>query len=84
MANDVSFLFRSLTFNKRWNFLEAYCWARTGERQASRMRVTYLKAVLRQDVGYFDLDISTTSEVITTISNDSLMIQDAISEKVCK
>ncbi|KAF3452294.1 hypothetical protein FNV43_RR02727 [Rhamnella rubrinervis] len=63
-------------------FLEAYCWARTGERQASRMRVIYLKAVLRQDVGYFDLDVSTTNEVITTISSDSLAIQDAISEKV--
>ncbi|KAH9290780.1 hypothetical protein KI387_034897, partial [Taxus chinensis] len=35
-------------------FLEGFCWARTGERQASRMRRKYLKAVLRQDVGFFD------------------------------
>lgn len=47
------------------------------------MRMTYLKAVLRQDVGYFDLHRATTSEVIATISNDSHIIQDAISEKVC-
>ncbi|KAK4281052.1 hypothetical protein QN277_012592 [Acacia crassicarpa] len=63
-------------------FLEGYCWTRTGERQAARMRARYLKAVLRQDVAYFDLHVTSTSEVITSVSNDSLVIQDAISEKV--
>ncbi|XVF60427.1 hypothetical protein PTKIN_Ptkin08bG0045100 [Pterospermum kingtungense] len=63
-------------------FLEGYCWTRTGERQATRMRSRYLKAVLRQDVGYFDLNISSTAEVVTSVSNDSLIIQEAISEKV--
>lgn len=46
------------------------------------MRARYLKAVLRQDVGYFDLHVTSTSEVITSVSNDSLVIQDVISEKV--
>lgn len=64
------------------HFLEGYCWTRTGERQAARMRVKYLKAVLRQDVEYFDLHVSTTSDVITTISSDTLIIQDVLSEKV--
>ncbi|KAG2383942.1 hypothetical protein LR48_Vigan393s000100 [Vigna angularis] len=63
-------------------FLEGYCWTRTGERQAARMRVRYLKAVLRQEVAYFDLHVSSTSEVITSVSNDSLVIQDVLSEKV--
>ena len=63
--------------------LEGYCWARTAERQASRLRVRYLKAVLRQDVGYFDLHVTSTAEVITSVSSDSLVIQDVISEKVC-
>ncbi|AES74626.1 putative xenobiotic-transporting ATPase [Medicago truncatula] len=63
-------------------FLEGYCWTRTGERQAARMRVRYLKAVLRQEVSYFDLHITSTSEVITSVSNDSLVIQDVLSEKV--
>lgn len=62
--------------------LEGYCWTRTGERQATRMRARYLKAVLRQDVGYFDLHVTSTAEVITSVSNDSLVIQDVISEKV--
>ncbi|RCV06779.1 hypothetical protein SETIT_1G191000v2 [Setaria italica] len=63
-------------------FLEGYCWARTAERQASRMRARYLQAVLRQDVEYFDLRTGSMSEVVTGVSNDSLVIQDALAEKL--
>ncbi|PON99856.1 ABC transporter type 1, transmembrane domain containing protein [Trema orientale] len=63
-------------------FIGGYCWARTGERQAARLRATYLKALLRQDLGYFDLHETSISDVIISISNDSLIIQDAISETV--
>ncbi|KAE8689305.1 ABC transporter B family member 22 [Hibiscus syriacus] len=63
-------------------FLKGYCWTRTSERQAARMRTRYLKAVLRQDVGYFDLNVTSTAEVVTSVSSDSLIIQDVISEKV--
>ncbi|XP_020100137.1 putative multidrug resistance protein [Ananas comosus] len=63
-------------------FLEAFCWTRTGERQASTMRARYLKAVLRQDIEFFDLTAGSTTEVITSVSNDSLVIQDVLSEKV--
>ncbi|PON37426.1 ABC transporter [Trema orientale] len=44
-------------------FLEGYCWTRTSERQAAKLRATYLKAVLRQDMEYFDLHATSTSEV---------------------
>ncbi|XVF58166.1 hypothetical protein PTKIN_Ptkin07bG0041500 [Pterospermum kingtungense] len=64
------------------SFLEGYCWRRTGERQATRIRTRYLKAVLRQDVGYFDLNATSTAEIVTSISNDSLIIQEVIGEKV--
>lgn len=64
------------------SFLEGYCWTRTAERQASTLRTRYLKAVLRQEVGYFDLHVTSTAEVIASVSSDSLVIQDAISEKV--
>ncbi|CAN6876288.1 unnamed protein product [Brassica oleracea] len=63
-------------------FLEGYCWTRTGERQAARMRERYLKAVLRQDVAYFDLHVTSTSDVITSVSSDSLIVQDVLSEKL--
>ncbi|KAJ4951024.1 hypothetical protein NE237_027856 [Protea cynaroides] len=64
------------------SFMEGYCWTRTGERQATRMRARYLKAVLRQDVGYFDLQVASTSRVVTSVSNDTLVIQDFLSEKL--
>ncbi|OMO96717.1 hypothetical protein CCACVL1_04806 [Corchorus capsularis] len=63
-------------------FIEGYCWTRTSERQASRMRSRYLKAVLRQDVGYFDLNATSTAEIVTSVSNDTLLIQEVITEKV--
>ena len=46
------------------------------------MRARYLSAVLRQDVEYFDLKAGSTSEVIASVSSDSLAVQDALSEKV--
>ncbi|XP_051140937.1 ABC transporter B family member 15-like isoform X2 [Andrographis paniculata] len=37
---------------------------------------------MRQDIGYFDLHVTSTNEIIESVSNDSVQIQDAISEKV--
>ncbi|KAG0491337.1 hypothetical protein HPP92_004317 [Vanilla planifolia] len=64
------------------SFLEAYCWTRTAERQGSRMRVRYLGSLLRQEVAYFDLKGPSTSEIVNSVSSDSLAIQDVLSEKV--
>lgn len=64
---------------------EGLCWARTAERQSSKMRLEYLKSVLKQEVGFFDsqaADTSTTYKVVTTISSDSNTIQITIGEKV--
>ncbi|KAL6634183.1 hypothetical protein ACP70R_026854 [Stipagrostis hirtigluma subsp. patula] len=64
-------------------FLEGYCWSRTAERQASRMRVRYLRAVFRQDVEYFDgLRAGSSSDVVTSVSSDTLVVQDALAEKL--
>ncbi|CAK9872650.1 unnamed protein product [Sphagnum jensenii] len=61
-------------------WLEVACWMQTGERQSARMRVSYLRAMLSQDVGFFDTDCS-TAEIVSRISSDTLLVQDAISEK---
>ena len=53
----------------------------TDERQAARIRALYLKAVLRQDIAYFDKEM-TTGKVTGRISADTVLIQDAIGEKV--
>ncbi|EOA26173.1 hypothetical protein CARUB_v10019611mg [Capsella rubella] len=62
-------------------FMEGYCWSKTSERQVVKIRRTYLEAVLRQEVSFFDSDAS-TSEIIHTISTDTSLIQQLLSEKV--
>lgn len=66
------------------HFVEGICWTRTAERQTCRMRIEYLKSVLRQEVGFFDNQTasSTTFQVVSTITADAHSIQDTIAEKV--
>ncbi|MCO5556388.1 hypothetical protein L7F22_009937 [Adiantum nelumboides] len=63
-------------------WVEVSCWMYTGERQSGRIRVQYLDAMLRQDVGFFDTEI-TTGEIVVGISSDTILVQEAIGEKVC-
>ena len=53
----------------------------TGERQAARIRGLYLKTILKQDIAFFDTE-TTTGEVIGRMSGDTILIQDAMGEKV--
>ncbi|KAL8062075.1 hypothetical protein ABFX02_02G123100 [Erythranthe guttata] len=62
-------------------FLQVACWMITGQRQAARVRSLYLKTILRQEIAYFDQEVS-TGEVIERMSSDTILIQDAIGEKV--
>ncbi|GAB2299042.1 ATP-binding cassette sub- B member 9 [Dionaea muscipula] len=64
-------------------FLQVVCWITTGERQAAHIRGLYLKNILRQDIGFFDTE-TTTGEVIGRMSGDTVLIQDAMGEKVGK
>ncbi|CAI0388537.1 unnamed protein product [Linum tenue] len=57
------------------------CWMYSGERQVSSLRKKYLEAVLKQDVGFFDTD-ARTGDIVFSVSTDTLLVQDAISEKV--
>ncbi|KAK4407429.1 ABC transporter B family member 11 [Sesamum angolense] len=59
------------------------CWMITGERQAARIRNLYLRAILRQDIGYFDRETN-TGEIIERMSTDTIIIQDAMGQKVGK
>eukprot|EP00258_Populus_trichocarpa_P025344 XP_024441363.1 ABC transporter B family member 11 isoform X2 [Populus trichocarpa] len=65
------------------SFLQVACWMVTGERQAARIRGTYLKTILRQDVAFFDKETN-TGEVVGRMSGDTVLIQDAMGEKVGK
>lgn len=61
--------------------VEVGCWTLTAERQAARLRVLYLKSVLRQEVSFFDKEVN-TGEVIGKMSGDIFIIQDAMGDKV--
>ncbi|EEF47170.1 ABC transporter B family member 11 [Ricinus communis] len=65
------------------SFLQVVCWMVTGERQAARIRGLYLKTILRQDIAFFDKETN-TGEVIGRMSGDTVLIQDAMGEKVGK
>ncbi|XP_041022108.1 ABC transporter B family member 4-like [Juglans microcarpa x Juglans regia] len=64
-------------------FIQVACWMITGERQAARIRGLYLKAILRQDVAFFDKETN-TGEIVGRMSGDTVLIQDAMGEKVGK
>ncbi|QCE15423.1 ATP-binding cassette [Vigna unguiculata] len=61
--------------------LEIGCWMYASERQLLRLRLAYLRAVLNQEMGAFDTEL-TTGKVISGISNHMSLIQDAIGEKL--
>ncbi|KAI3732543.1 hypothetical protein L1987_63749 [Smallanthus sonchifolius] len=63
--------------------LQVSSWMITGERQAARIRNLYLKTILRQDISFFDKETN-TGEVVGRMSGDTVLIQDAMGEKVGK
>ncbi|XP_010256924.1 PREDICTED: ABC transporter B family member 19 [Nelumbo nucifera] len=63
------------------SYAEIACWMYSGERQVISLRKKYLEAVLKQDVGFFDTD-ARTGDIVFSVSTDTLLVQDAISEKV--
>ncbi|XP_010523879.1 PREDICTED: ABC transporter B family member 4-like [Tarenaya hassleriana] len=64
-------------------FLQVSGWMISGERQAARIRSLYLKTILRQDIAFFDVETN-TGEVVGRMSGDTVLIQDAMGEKVGK
>ncbi|BBG99357.1 P-glycoprotein 11 [Prunus dulcis] len=64
--------------------LQVGCWMVTGERQAARIRALYLKTILRQDIAFFDMETNGGGEVVGRMSGDTVLIQNAMGEKVGK
>ncbi|KAF6167198.1 hypothetical protein GIB67_029836 [Kingdonia uniflora] len=65
------------------SFVQVAFWMVTGERQAARIRSLYLKTILRQEIAFFDKETN-TGEVVGRMSGDTVLIQDAMGEKVGK
>ncbi|PNT70777.1 hypothetical protein BRADI_2g17710v3 [Brachypodium distachyon] len=64
-------------------FLQISCWTVTGERQANRIRSLYLESVLTQDMEFFDTETK-GGQVVSGICADTIVIQEAMGEKVGK
>eukprot|EP01114_Cavostelium_apophysatum_P015910 TRINITY_DN4431_c0_g2_i2.p1 TRINITY_DN4431_c0_g2~~TRINITY_DN4431_c0_g2_i2.p1 ORF type:complete len:1244 (-),score=364.29 TRINITY_DN4431_c0_g2_i2:7-3738(-) len=56
--------------------LQNFLWALSAERQARRIRESYLQAIYRQEIGWFDS--VGTGELTSRISGDTIMIQEGI------
>ncbi|XP_020696967.1 ABC transporter B family member 11-like [Dendrobium catenatum] len=87
VIHDVSEVCLQYVYLAIWavvaSFLQLACWMITGERQATRIRKLYLNALLNQEIAFFDNQIS-TGEVVERMSGDTILIQDAMGEKVGK
>lgn len=59
-------------------YLYMFIWNYTGELNAKRLREAYLRAVLRQEIAYFD-DLG-AGEVATRIQTDCHLVQEGTSE----
>ncbi|KAL2468228.1 ABC transporter B family member 13 [Forsythia ovata] len=57
------------------------CWMQTGERQTARLRLKYLQSVLRKNIDFFDIEAG-DKNIIYHISNDAMLVQDAIGDKI--
>ncbi|KAI5074222.1 hypothetical protein GOP47_0010183 [Adiantum capillus-veneris] len=64
-------------------FLQVTCWMNVGERQAERIRYHYLQALLRQDLSFYDQEV-TTGAMVETFTVDIFHIKQATGEKVGK
>eukprot|EP00879_Flechtneria_rotunda_P003779 GHRR01004019.1.p1 GENE.GHRR01004019.1~~GHRR01004019.1.p1 ORF type:complete len:1293 (+),score=472.26 GHRR01004019.1:779-4657(+) len=62
-------------------WLQQFCWMYSSVRQTNRLRGMYLRGILRQDIGFFDTQ-ATTGGLLQGLNEDSLAIQQAISDKV--
>ncbi|OMO66045.1 hypothetical protein COLO4_30822 [Corchorus olitorius] len=60
---------------------EITCWRLVGERSAQRIRTMYLRAVLRQDISFFDTEVS-TGDIMHGVSSDVAQIQEVMGEKM--
>ncbi|KAG7025911.1 ABC transporter B family member 19, partial [Cucurbita argyrosperma subsp. argyrosperma] len=60
---------------------EITCWRLVGDRSAERIRTKYLRAILRQDISFFDMKIS-TGDIMHGISSDVAQIQEVMGEKM--
>ncbi|QKX57423.1 uncharacterized protein TRUGW13939_04535 [Talaromyces rugulosus] len=61
-------------------FVSIFCWMASGEQITRRIRLKYMRAVISQDMGFFD-ELG-TGKIIEKLTKDMNVIQSGLSEKV--
>ncbi|OQR90269.1 ATP-binding Cassette (ABC) Superfamily [Achlya hypogyna] len=61
-------------------FGQVACWSISASRQGKRIKYEYIRAILRQEIGWFD--VNKPMELATKVADTSLIIQDGIGRKV--
>eukprot|EP01025_Chloroclados_australasicus_P040707 TRINITY_DN4266_c0_g1_i1.p1 TRINITY_DN4266_c0_g1~~TRINITY_DN4266_c0_g1_i1.p1 ORF type:complete len:1011 (+),score=131.92 TRINITY_DN4266_c0_g1_i1:85-3033(+) len=81
-VNDLALYFVYLAIVS-WaaSYFEVGFWMWSGARQAATIRKKYLQAILKQDITFFDRD-QTSGALMQGLNDDTLAIQQAVSEKV--
>ena len=81
--DKLNYLALILTYISITMFASTYIymasWVYTGERLTRQIRERYLRAVLRQNIAYFDK--LGAGEITTRITSDTHLIKDGISDK---
>ena len=60
--------------------IQVGCWSVAGERQSQKLREKYVKAILSQEIGWFD--VNGAAELSTKVAEYTGKVQDGISRKV--
>ena len=61
-------------------YIQVFCWAKSGQRQTAAIRTAYFRALMRQEIGWYDRHSS--GALSTQIAESLPKIQDAMGDKV--
>ena len=61
-------------------YLQVHCWSVPGERQTQKLREKYVRAIVSQEIGWFD--VNGPSELSTRVTELAGKVQDGIGRKV--
>ena len=78
---EISLAFVYVAMANLWaGWAQVACWSITGERQTQKLRDKYIKAILSQEIGWFDT--CGASELSTKVAELTGKVQDGIGRKV--
>ncbi|CAK4078009.1 unnamed protein product [Aphanomyces euteiches] len=61
-------------------FGQVACWSITASRQGKRIKQEYIRAILRQEIGWFD--VNNPMQLATKVADTTLIIQDGLGRKI--